>query len=330
MIVCSLVHDPFPSKKKKKKKSALRRGQFNLTFSQLYLMKKRHLDNRCARVKHARRPFKSCGSQNVKDACELADTRISTSLCRCSDPKGFISVMKRFSHQGWRRGAKTPPAVATILFLKRHEEICPFSATLLKCIYTLSSVSIVQNLFLISERGSLHFLLITTPFEQILCSPLNTCNHYLLQTGQKQLINHFAEYRIPWAVATFTNCLRFKANDGDFCSGALSDLFSSLASRVSVFSPSLFLLSQCTHWKRGEISTARAENRAAEVFAKPIVLQIFDSDAEELKIKFCDYITIWRLCWLDEQFHSKTWSIFVYGEIFCANTDEGSQSSRLW
>lgn len=115
-------------------------------------MKKRHLDNRCARVKHARRPFKSCRSQNVKDACELADTRISTSLCRCSDPKGFISVMKRFSHQGWRRGAKTPPAVATILFLKRHEEICPFSATLLKYIYTLSSVSIVQNLFLISER----------------------------------------------------------------------------------------------------------------------------------------------------------------------------------
>lgn len=85
----------------------------------------------------------------------------------------------------------------------------------------------------------------------ILCSPLNTCNHYLLQTGQKQLINHFAEYRIPWAVATFTNCLRFKANDGDFCSGALSDLFSSLASRVSV-SRGAHSYCHSAHTERGE------------------------------------------------------------------------------
>lgn len=63
---------------------------------------------------------------------------------------------------------------------------------------------------------------------------LNSCIHYLFYIGQKQPINHFAECRIPWAVATFSNCLRFQANDVDFSSGALSDLFSSLASRSSV------------------------------------------------------------------------------------------------
>lgn len=58
--------------------------------------------------------------------------------------------------------------------------------------------------------------------------------HYLFYTGQKQPINLFTECRIPWAAATFTNCWRFKTNDGDFSSGALSDLFSSLARWFSV------------------------------------------------------------------------------------------------
>lgn len=118
VIVCAPVHDPFP----RKKKSTLRRGQCNLTFLQLYLIKKNKktprqpVFSRWTRT----RTFKSCGSQNVKDACELADARISTSKCRCSDSNAFVSDIKRISHQGWRRGSKTPPAAGTILFLKQH------------------------------------------------------------------------------------------------------------------------------------------------------------------------------------------------------------------
>lgn len=93
------------------------------------------------------------------------------------------------------------------------------------------SIHIVQYYCCIG--GHLHFFLWT--FKHTLCCLIFKCmNSLSIYTGQKQPIYHFAEYWIPWAVATVTNCLRFKANDGDLRSWALSDLFSSLASMLSV------------------------------------------------------------------------------------------------
>ena len=101
---------------------------------------------------------------------------------------------------------------------KSHKEKSPVLSLLLKCMWAFMCFHSLQckTPSCIREATS------TTPSlphhlsKCSILSSLNACIYYLFHSGQKQSINHFAEYRIPWAVATFTNCWRFKANDGDF------------------------------------------------------------------------------------------------------------------